>query len=312
MVEENSLNSMVRTGGIFDGTHYGLVSDAVWAALYYNKDMFREAGLDPEQPPRTWDELVAYADRLTLRDAEGNPTRAGFSLRKSGYKAGTAEKWVSFVYSAGGRAFNEEGTYAAFNSEAGRAALDLYHTMLFEKKIDSVELEGDQQGFGQERVAMFIREAHVIRWLQENYPDLDFGVAPFPRRDTSLTAGGTYMFAVSADSPSPDAAWRFAQFLRSDPGYTRYTGIGGIIPSSESVADLPRYRDSPHMSAFLEQPARSPGGFPRANRAMDVLGAYIERFCYGRIDAQDMLDRAERDVNATLAPNRRDASVATR
>jgi multiple sugar transport system substrate-binding protein len=312
MVEENSLNSMVRTGGIFDGTHYGLVSDAVWSALYYNKDMFREAGLDPERPPRTWDELVDYADRLTVRDAEGNPTRAGFSMRKSGYKAGTAEKWVSFVYAAGGRAFNEEGTYAAFNSEAGRAALDLYRTMLFEKKIDSVELEGDQQGFGQERVAMFIREAHVIRWLQDNYPDLDFGVAPFPKRDTSLTAGGTYMFAVSADSPNPDAAWRFAQFLRGDPGYTRYTGIGGIIPSSESVADLPQYSDSPHMSVFLEQPARSPGGFPRASRAMDILGAYVERFCYGGIDAQDMLTRAERDVNAILAPNRRDDTVAAR
>ena len=45
-------------------------------------------------PPRTWDELLAYAERLTVRRADGSPVRAGFSLRMAGFKAGTAEKWL--------------------------------------------------------------------------------------------------------------------------------------------------------------------------------------------------------------------------
>lgn len=305
MTEENSLNALVRTAARFDGTPYGIVSDGVWTALYYNKDHFREAGLDPERPPETWDELIEYADRLTVRNAAGEPVRAGLSLRKSGFKAGTAEKWMTFLYSAGGQAYSEDGTRAAFDSEAGRAALGFYHTVLFDKKIDSVEHEGDQQGFGQGRVAMFLREPHVMGWLRDNYPDLDYGVAPVPRRDTSLSSAGTYLFAVSEDSPNPDAAWRFAEFLLSDSVYARYTSAAGVLPVTESVAALPRYVEDEGMQVFLNQPARDAGGFPRASRAADILGAYIERFCYGHLDAETTLERAARDVDAVLAPNRR-------
>ena len=307
-VETNSLNAMVRRGSYFDGTCYGIVSDAVWTALYYNKDMFREAGLDPERPPRNWDELLAYADRLTVRREDGTPVRAGLSLRKAGFKAGTAEKWLTFLYSAGGQAFTEDGHYAAFNSPAGRAALSFYQEVL-ERDIDAVELEGDQQGFGQERVAMFIREPHVVRWLDENYPDLDYGVAQIPRRDTTISAGGSYLFAVSGDSPNREAAWRFAQFLMTEGSYVRYVNVGGIIPARASVAERPAYQQNPAMRVFLDQPARSTGGFPRAGRALDVLGAYIERFAYGRLSVEETLERAERDVNAILAPNRRAAQL---
>jgi multiple sugar transport system substrate-binding protein len=97
LIESNSLNELVRTAPRFDSLYYGIVSDAVWTALYYNKDHFREAGLDPERPPQTWDELIEYADRLTQRRADGKPVRTGLSLRKSGYKVGTAEKWLTFL-----------------------------------------------------------------------------------------------------------------------------------------------------------------------------------------------------------------------
>ncbi len=308
-VRRNSLNGFVEGAGRFDGTDYGIVSDGVWTALYYNKAMFREAGLDPERPPRTWDELIEMADRLTVRDASGAPTRAGLSLRKSGFKAGTAEKWMTFLFSAGGTAFSDDGSRATFDSPAGRAALGLYHTVLFDRRIDSVELEGDQQGFGQERVAMFIREPHVMGWLRDNYPDLEVGVAPIPRRDTSLSAAGTYMFAVSGDSPHPDPAWRFAEFLTSDSSYARYASAGGVLPMTASVASLPAYQGDPGMQVFLRQAARSTGGFPRANRAADILGAYIERFCYGHLTADQVLERATRDIDAVLAPNRRSAAA---
>lgn len=308
-IAANSLNRLARTGGEVGGVSYGPVSDGVWTALYYNKAMFREAGLDPERPPRTWDELVEVADRLTVRAPDGTPTRAGFSLRKAGLKAGTAEKWMTFLFSAGGEAFSPDGTRARFDSDAGRAALGLYHTILFERRIDSVELEGDQQGFGQGRAAMFIREAHVMQWLRTHYPDLDFGVAPIPRRDTSLSSAGTYQFAVSADSPNRAAAWRFAQFLLSDSSYTRYAEAAGVLPMTRSVAALPRYQEDAGMQVFLHQGARSPGSFPGLSRASDVLGAYIERFCYGHLSVEETLSRAARDVDAVLAPNRRDLAA---
>lgn len=310
MVQKNSLNDFIRQAPYVDGTCYGITSDAVWTVLYYNKDLYREAGLDPERPPQTWGELIDFADQLTLRRPDGTPERAGLSLRKTGYKPGTAEKWLTFLYSAGGQPFNEEGTAVQFNSEAGRAALDLYKTILVDKQIDSVDHEGDQQGFGQGRAAMFIREMHVLRWLEEHYPELDYGVAPIPAHSASISSGGTYMFTVSEGAPDKEAAWRFVEFLMSDEAYTRYASVGGILPTTRSVAALPQYSEDPHIQVFLNQQVAPPNPFPRVARAMDMLGAYIERFCYQRIEADDMLERAERDINALLARNQRRTAPA--
>lgn len=304
IVQENSLNEIARRAPYIDGTCYGVTNASVWMALYYNKQMFREVGLDPEHPPRTWDELIDYADRLTIRNADGTPVRAGFSLRKTGFKPGTAEKWFTFLYSAGGRPFSEDGTRSQFNSDAGRAALALYHTILFDKKIDAVTLEGDQQGFGQGRAAMFIREPHVIRWLADHYPDLDYGVAPIPAKEASISWGGPYVWVVSKDTPYQEAAWRFIQFLMADEAYARYATVAGILPTTQSVATLPAYRDDPYLQVFLRQQVAPPTPYPRIGRAKDIIGAYIERFCYGQIGAQEMLDRAQRDVDALLARNR--------
>ena len=306
MVRENSLNEAVLDAAYHDGTCYGMVSDAAWTALYYNKEMFREAGLDPERPPRTWDELVEFADRLTIRRPSGRIARAGFSLRKTGFKPGTADKWFTFVFSAGGRPFNEDGTRALFDGEAGRAAIELYETIL-ERRIDEVTLEGDQQGFGQGRVAMFIREMHVIRWMQEHYPGVEFGVAQIPTLDAttpSLSTGGGYLWVVSTDSPHPDDAWRFIAFVMQDEAYSRYASIGGILPVTKSVASKPEYRNDPYLQVFFEQDWEPVGRFPRDQQVIGLVGEYVERFCYGRIGAEEMIERAARDANALLARNR--------
>lgn len=304
MVQANSVNEMARRAPYIGDICYGITNASVWTVLYYNKQMFRDAGLDPEQPPRTWDELIAYADTLTLRRDDGTPTRAGFSLRKTGFKPGTADKWFTFLYAAGGRPFTDDGTRSLFNSEAGRAALDLYQTILFDKKIDSVNLEGDQQGFGQGRTAMFIREVHVVRWLEEHYPDLDYGVGPIPAREASISSGSSYLWVVSNDSPHKDAAWRFIEFLMEDEAYQEYASIGGIVPATRSVAALPQYSEDPHLKVFLEQQVAPPRSFPLIARAGDIIGDYVERFCYGHLGVEEMLERAQHDVDALLARKR--------
>lgn len=310
MVQEESRNEMIREAPYFDGELYGMTSAAGPTVLYYNKDMFREAGLDPERPPRTWEELLEYADTLTVRDDAGNVVRAGISLRKRGFKPGTAEKWLTFLFSAGGEAFNEEGTHALFNSKAGREALGFYKTILFDRNIDSIELEGDQQGFGQGKAAMFIREVHVIRWLRRNYPDLNFGVATLPERDTSLSSGGPYVWTVSKQSLYPEESWQFIEFLMSKEAYARYASIGGVVPVTKSVAALPEFSEDPYLKVFLEQEMKTAKVFPRVGRAKSILGAYIERFCYGRMGIDETLRRAEKDVNALLRRNQDNVAQA--
>jgi ABC-type glycerol-3-phosphate transport system substrate-binding protein len=91
----------------------------------------------------------------------------------------------------------------------------------------------------------------------------------------------------------------------SDEVYARYAGIGGVIPATSSVAALPAYAEDEMLRVFVDQDMKSIRPFPRAQRAAEILGAYIERFCYGHFTIQETLDRAERDVNALLSVNRR-------
>lgn len=304
LVNQEARSKSIREAPYFSGEAYGMTASASPTVLYYNKDMFRKAGLDPEQPPETWDELLEYAERLTVRDEEGNVTRAGLSLRKRGFKPGTAGKWFTFLFSAGGNAFTEGGEKAAFNSAAGREALDFYESILFDKTLDSIDLQGDQQGFGRGKAAMFMREVHVVRWLQKNHPNVNFDVAPVPKQDTSLSYAMPYVWTVSDQSAHPEEAWRFVEFLMSKEAYSRYAEIGGVVPVTKSVAEMPQFRDDPYLKTFLEQDLRPPEVFPRLGRAQGILGAYIERFTYGRMGVEETLRQAELDVNALLRRRR--------
>jgi ABC-type glycerol-3-phosphate transport system substrate-binding protein len=150
---------------------------------------------------------------------------------------------------------------------------------------------------------MFIREVHIMRWLAENYPDLDYGVANLPKGPLSISAGGAYMFVVSADSPHKDESWRYVQFLMSDEVYKRYAAIGGVIPTTKSVGELPEYRDDPRIRVFVEQELKSLEPFPRLQRAAEIVGEHLERYCYGYQTAEEFLVRAAEDVDAYLAVN---------
>ncbi|MDZ4700444.1 MAG: extracellular solute-binding protein [Rhodothermales bacterium] len=302
IVDTQSINDLIRQAPVYNDTLYGIVHHAGWTMLYYNRAHFLEAGLDPDRPPRTWAEVLDYADRLTVRRPDGSLERVGFSLRKVGYKPGTAEKWLSFFYSAGGVPFNEDGTDSYFDSDAGRAAFKFYRDVL-DRGYDSVEFEGDQRGFGQGRVSMFIREDHVIDWVLQNYPELDYGVGHIPTLDTTFTSyssGGAFPFVVSNQSAYPDAAWRFLEFLFEHDVYLRYIELVRAQPNYLSVAQLPRYWDDPYLSVYRTQPVRVPPKFSHDKYSLERIGEYVERFSYGRIGLDETLRRMNEEIDGQL------------
>ena len=111
LVQAEGRTERIRQATVFDGVNYGMVSDVTPTVLYYNKDIFREAGLDPDRPPQTWDELIDYAEQTAQHDAQGNVTRAGISLRKRGFKPGTAGK-VAHISLLGRRRGLQRGRHA--------------------------------------------------------------------------------------------------------------------------------------------------------------------------------------------------------
>ncbi len=301
IVKENSVNEMIRQAPYFNGKCYGIVHHAGWTMMYYNKAHFREEGLT--LPPKDWHELLAFAEKLTKRDAEGNIIRAGISLRKTGYKQGTAEKWLTFFYSAGGVPFNETGAESYFDSAAGKAAFDFYGDVLFERKLDSVTLDGDQRGFGQGTVSMFIREDHVIHWLAEHFPGIEYGVAPIPPLDstfTSYSSGGAFPMVVNSESPHKEEAWRFLEFLLSDDAYLRYARAVKAQPILRSIAALPEFHQNPDLQVYANQPVYLPPKFAHDKNSLEVIGTYVERFAYGHLNAEEAVRRMTDEINAQM------------
>ena len=303
LVESNSINDMVQQAPFFNGVCYGITQHAGWQILYYNKTHFREAGLT--DPPTTWPALIDYARRLAQYAPDGRLTRAGLSLRKTGYKQGTAEKWLTFFYSAGGMPFNEDGTESLFDSPAGHAAFNLYGTILAEN-LDTTEHEGDQRGFGQGHVAMFIREDHVIAWLNEHYPNLEYGVAALPALDstmTSFSSGGAFPMVVSSTSNHQNEAWAFLSFLFEDDVYLRYIRAVQAQPLLTSIAQRDEFISHPQLSTYARQAVYVPPKFPHDRNSLEIIGTYVERFVYGRISAEEALRRMDEEITRQLQLN---------
>ena len=86
--------------------------------LLYNKDKFREVGLDPEQPPTSWDELVEYAHALT-RDLDGDGRTDEWGLNfTTRANLGSMYAFITFLWQAGGELYSEDYTEAVFHSQA--------------------------------------------------------------------------------------------------------------------------------------------------------------------------------------------------
>lgn len=113
------------------GTLYSLPMEATNLALLYNKTMFREAGLDPELPPSTWDELYSYSKKLTIdKDGDGKYDQVGFFLPIFP-AAGPQSGWMvwqfyPYLWQAGGFIIDENQKNVLYNQEAGIKALTLW------------------------------------------------------------------------------------------------------------------------------------------------------------------------------------------
>jgi ABC-type sugar transport system permease subunit/ABC-type glycerol-3-phosphate transport system substrate-binding protein len=217
------IEKVLRT---YDGKLYSMPFYQVAMALYYRKDHFVEAGLDPNKPPRTWDEFVEYGRRLT----EARPGRNGFVFSTG--LGGRAYHWSNFVYQAGGRvaAPTASGIWeTTVDSPAGEKALDMYRRL-----VNDTWAGRDGKTYGP--IALLtadrggdIRQGKVSMWLDYtndvllNLSDLDpstLGIAALPAgpagQANEINAG---MWAINASIKDPaklEACWKFIKFFSGD------------------------------------------------------------------------------------------------
>jgi multiple sugar transport system substrate-binding protein len=178
--DKANYNAFFTDAATYDGKVYGVPLFRGQSALYYNTDMFAAAGLTT--PPTTMDEYSTYAEKLTQRDANGNPTVSGWSLRLSGGGQGIAEKFWINMFQFGGNLLEQsaDGKWkASYANEIGRKALKQY-LQAINNKVDTVEMPADAEAFERQQTAMFIRESWVIGDIASKAPDLKYATTTLP------------------------------------------------------------------------------------------------------------------------------------
>ncbi len=244
-----------RTGG----KTYGVPFQRSTPVLYWNKEAFREAGLDPETPPATWDDMVAFGKKLTKRDASGNVTQWGLRIPTSGFPY-----WLFQGLSTQNDVFlmNADGNRTFFDDprviEAVQFLVDL-STKHGVMAPGIVEWGTTPKAFFERNTAMMWTTTGNLTNVRENAP-FEFGVAMLPankRRGAPTGGGNFYVFKDSTDAQKK-ASLDFIKWITAPEQAAKWTIATGY------VAPRPDAWETPAMQAYVKD-------FPPALVARDQL-----------------------------------------
>ncbi|MFN8447088.1 MAG: ABC transporter substrate-binding protein [Anaerolineae bacterium] len=228
----------------YDGTLYCPPKDFSTMTLQYNKDLFDAAGVEYPTADWTWDDLKAAAEKLSSGDVLGLVTPPNF------------ERWLPFLYQAGGAIFDADGNVTLDSPEA-QAALDYYVGLVndgFAGPPSAVDAGWGGEAFGNARVAMAMEGNWVINYLKEQFPDLNWGVAPLPQGTAGqATMAFTVCYGVAADNAHPEESWKLVNFLTGPDG-AQYVAANsfGVMPTRASAADAWIQRFGEDMQPFVD------------------------------------------------------------
>ena len=289
-----------------DGVLWSLPFNNSLPVMYYNRDMFTAAGLDPDKPPETFAELVSAAEKMTLDpDQTGSPTQYGFNTRDD------THWYLSTMFLENGAAIvSDDMSEALYNSPQAVEMLTLWSDMVNQYKIMPPNQHSEAQtDFLAGKLAIFFGSSASINSIVSGV-SFDLGVAVLPQvgeNSRKLPVGGGSLVIFKNDNQTiKDASWAFVKFMMSKDS---------SIFLSTQTGYLPVYTDAfnwPEIQALVsEQPARKAAidslDYSVAIPVFSALGnsdlalrQAIEKVELKAATPQDALDEAVVSVNRAI------------
>jgi sn-glycerol 3-phosphate transport system substrate-binding protein len=241
------------------GKTWGIPFQRSTIVLYWNKELFKEAGLDPNKAPANWKEMLEYAQKLTKKDAAGNVTQWGVQIPSSGFPY-----WLfqGLTTPNGVELMNATGTETYFDKPEVIEALQYWTDLGRKHKVMSpgvVEWGTTPKDFFEKKVAMIWTTTGNLTNVRNN-AKFEFGVAMLPqaKRRGSPTGGGNFYVFKKATKAQQEAAAKFAKWM-TQPERAAQWGI-----DTGYVAVRPDAWKTPKMAEYVK-------GFPVAAVARDQL-----------------------------------------
>ena len=305
--DENLPKYMLEMGR-WKGGRYGVpIEHGNFQMMYMNVDLFKKAGLNPDRPPKTYEEWLAAMKKLTIIDAKGEPTQVGFALRHKGAPVGITDKFLPFAHAFGARMLSpglDKATGFA-NSPQMVEALTFFGNLVLKDKVASLALGNPEDAFGQKRAGVIYRESWFFGWVKKNAPEVNFKIAALPCGKTCPGAGQLFPWAnlVYKNSPNKQMTWEFIRFISNAKDDLEQHQLQGILPvwtvnqETQYVKSRPDYQA---LKDMLAQPAPPSYFHPKSNELATIFGEAVVGVLYGKGQPKPLLDEAAAKMDQTL------------
>jgi len=282
----------------WDGTLWAIPYRIETHGVIYNKAHYKAAGLDPDKPPQTWDELNAAGKALS-KDG-----RFGFAITGGGEVGNTIFRSLPFIWMNGGGIVSDDLKTAIVNQPAAVEAVTFYTDFYKNGVSPTSTLENDgtanRRLFIAETVSTYQSGQFDIGSIRKENANIDIGVMQIPHpagKETAAILGG-WSFVVPKDAKNPDEAKKFLQFLNTSENQGFFTDT---FPARVSAMSLPRF-DDPILANFK---AMLPHGrpVPIHKSWVQITQAYfdgIQRILLGEQSVQESMDQANEEIQALL------------
>ncbi len=250
----------LMANGTIEGKVWGIPFQRSTIVMYYNKEAFKAAGLDPEVAPKTWDEMVAAAQALT------KDKQYGLMIPSTGYPY-----WMfqALAIQNGQKLMNEEGTEVYLNTPEAVEALTFFRDLATKYQVSpkgTIEWGTLRQAFVQGQTAMMWHTTGNLTAVKKE-AGFDFGVAMLPgkKQQASPTGGGNFYLFKGADEAQKQAALDFMRWMTAPQRAAQWSIATGYVATS------PAAYDTPELKTYGQD-------FPQALVARDQLEVAVPEF----------------------------------
>lgn len=247
----------LELGRLNDQT-YGLAFTFSTPVLFYNATLFEAAGLDPEQPPRTWAEVKEYA--LAISEATD---ASGVHIAGLG-----GFDWVvqALIGSNGGQVLSDDRTTIMFGEPEAVGAISMWQDLVISGAHSALTDNEATEAMFTGQVGMYLQSSAIQNGLigaaEAAGWDLRAAAMPaFGELPTTPVNSGSALFILAEDPVKQRAAWEFMKFVTSERGYTIITSQIGYLPLRPAIVEDPEYlqgwaEENPLVFPNLEQLTR--------------------------------------------------------
>jgi ABC-type glycerol-3-phosphate transport system substrate-binding protein len=292
----------------YQGQAYGLVYGPDLRVMYVSVDKYRANGLDPDKPPRTWDELEQAIARVHRGGRGSDIEHLGFDPFLG---SGGVGRWLVPFWQLGGELLSPDDQKATFDNEKGIQALTWLKKVAdaqggYQKMLDFQRGTTANQLFLDNKVTHYYATyAERAQEFRVKAPTLQYAFTgyPLPPNGRRANYGGGHTFPIAAGSKAPDAAWGFLEHFLAEENNIKFADRYDRIPVRASTTRSEKWqRNDPFRKlAADEMPGRrfqlpAPGGI----EAQPLINGMIGDVMLDRKSVRDALQETQSRVQAVL------------